>query len=410
MAAETPCSVLYNDIRSFGGLKHLEIARMLINGNSYLGSTLLEKCSSNRSYLTRYIVHRKPDQCAPSIYSDFTVTTLNLSSAICSKLGGGESAYRAIAEHYRGPAANEMMSALASYKLDSRLYANALNRIDIFDGNAVREKSTLFLMLFVATGALADPVQGVATVERFCDSKTGGHFGTTETTVGRGFMSSLEQPRTVAPNLGLLRTHADNCADMQIHPLTRDPRGTVIGSLPKTSPSITDVGADASREHLRIWLEGEHWYAQGLGSTNGTVLESGAGDGDIVIEPPRDQREPGKIYPPVEIENSDRLHLGLYTTFAKDYHYLAEIYNGEGKEYQLFRELKVSPYSTNETMVRQWKGKDTCWWERTVSPDSSETEGTLYINRVGHDGDVFTYATPAEKPNKLTCVIPGFCI
>lgn len=78
MAVETPCSVLYNDIRSFGGLKHLEIARMLINGNSYLGSTLLEKCSSNRSYLTRYIVHRKPDQCAPSIYSDFTVTTLNL--------------------------------------------------------------------------------------------------------------------------------------------------------------------------------------------------------------------------------------------------------------------------------------------------------------------------------------------
>lgn len=87
------------------------------------------------------------------------------------------------------------------------------------------------------------PFQGVATVERFCSSKTGGHFGTTETTVGRGFMNSLEQPRTVAPNLGLLRTHADNCADMQIHPLTRDPRGTVIGSLPKTSPSITDVGA-----------------------------------------------------------------------------------------------------------------------------------------------------------------------
>ena len=69
MAAETPCSVLYNDIRSFGGLKHLEIARMLINGNSYAGSTLLDKCSTNRSYLTRYIVHREPDQCAPGIYN-----------------------------------------------------------------------------------------------------------------------------------------------------------------------------------------------------------------------------------------------------------------------------------------------------------------------------------------------------
>jgi len=315
MAAETPCSVLYNDIRSFGGLKHLEIARMLINGNSYAGSTLLDKCSTNRSYLTRYIVHREPDQCAPGIYNDLTVSTLNLAAAISNKLGGGDHAYQEISEHYSGPAAQGMMSILADYDLDDRLYANALGRINSSDDHSPREKSTLFLMLFVATGALADPVQGVATVERFCDSKTGGHFGTTETTVGRGFMSSLEQPHTVAPNLGLLRTHADNCADMQIHPLTRDPRGTVIGSLPKTSPSITDVGADASREHLRIWLEGEHWYAQGLGSTNGTVLESGAGDGDIVIEPPRDQREPGKVYPPVEIANSDRLHLGLYTTF-----------------------------------------------------------------------------------------------
>lgn len=97
-------------------------------------------------------------------------------------------------------------------------------------------------------------------------------------------------------------------------------------------------------------------------------------------------------------------------SFAEDFRYLADIYNGEGKEYQLFRELKVSPYTTNETLVRQWKGKDTCWWERTASPDTSESEGTLYMNRVGHDGDVFTYATPAEKPNKRTCVIPGFCI
>ena len=97
-------------------------------------------------------------------------------------------------------------------------------------------------------------------------------------------------------------------------------------------------------------------------------------------------------------------------SFTEDFHYLADIYNGEGKEYQLFRELKVSPYTTNEMLVRQWKGKDACWWERTASPDTSESEGTLYMNRVGHDGDVFTYATPADNPKKRTCVVPGFCI
>lgn len=96
--------------------------------------------------------------------------------------------------------------------------------------------------------------------------------------------------------------------------------------------------------------------------------------------------------------------------FSEDCHYLSGIYNGEGKEYQLFRELKVSPFTTNSMMIRQWKGKDVCWWERTASPDTSENEGTLYMNRVGDDGDVFNYATSASKPDKRTCVIPGFCI
>ena len=45
-----------------------------------------------------------------------------------------------------------------------------------------------------------------------------------------------------------------------------------------------------------------------------------------------------------------------------------------------------------------------------MSPDTSEEKGTVYINRVGDDGDVFMYATPADKPSKRTCVIPGFCI
>ena len=81
-------------------------------------------------------------------------------------------------------------------------------------------------MLFVATGALADPVQGVATVERFCDSKTGGHFGTTETTVGRGFMSSLEQPRTVAPTSVCsepMPTTAPTCKSIPSHAIRTAP-------------------------------------------------------------------------------------------------------------------------------------------------------------------------------------------
>ena len=98
------------------------------------------------------------------------------------------------------------------------------------------------------------------------------------------------------------------------------------------------------------------------------------------------------------------------TSFSKGFHYLAALYNGEGTEYQLFHELKTTPYGANETLVRPWKGGSAYWWQRTVSPDVSQAEGTLHLNRVGRDGDAFMYATPADSPDKPTCVIPGFCI
>ncbi len=228
MAAETPCSVLDNDIRSFGGLKHLEIARMLINGNSYLGSTLLEKCSSNRSYLTRYIVHRKPDQCAPSIYSDFTVTTLNLSSAIRSKprrrrvrLSGNRRALSRSGRQRNDVGSRQLQAG------QPPICKCPQSQLDNFDGNAVREKSTLYLMLFVATGALADPVQGVTTVERFCASKTGGHFGTTETTVGRWSLRAAWSSRTPSLPTSVcsepMPTTAPTCKSIPSHAIRAAP-------------------------------------------------------------------------------------------------------------------------------------------------------------------------------------------
>ena len=97
-------------------------------------------------------------------------------------------------------------------------------------------------------------------------------------------------------------------------------------------------------------------------------------------------------------------------TFSKEFRWLSPIYSNEGAEYQLFRELETTPYSANSELVRTWKGKDTCWWERTVSPDKTDEEGTLYLNRVGTNGDVYMFSTPAHDPDKKTCVVPGFCI
>lgn len=316
MTAETPCSVLYDDLKSFGGIKQLDAARALVSTASATGAMLLEKAASNRSYLTRYIVHRVPDRCPPELYGDLALTSLKLTTVIVNKLGGDLEARRQIFEHYRGQAVRDMATVLDAFGLDGNLYRNAARRIEIADEYDMREKSTLLAMLFIATGALGDPTRAAQIVETYCADKMGGHFGTTETTVGSRFgtRAATEHLPVGIPSLGLLRMDGDRI-DMHVYLLSRAPQGTVVGSLPKTNPSITDVGADASREHLRIWLEGGHWYVQGLGSTNGTVLEPGTGGERIVVEPPKSARKSTETFPPVEIHNSDRLQLGLYTTF-----------------------------------------------------------------------------------------------
>lgn len=97
-------------------------------------------------------------------------------------------------------------------------------------------------------------------------------------------------------------------------------------------------------------------------------------------------------------------------TFAEGYEYLSALYSGEGDQYQLYHEQGISGLTTNDAMIRTVDGKKICYWERTPSADCSEEADSTYFNRVGKDGDVFSWATPGNKPDQMTYVLPGFCI
>lgn len=97
-------------------------------------------------------------------------------------------------------------------------------------------------------------------------------------------------------------------------------------------------------------------------------------------------------------------------TFAEGREYLSALYSGEGDQYQLYREQSVSGLTTNDAMIRTVAGKKICYWERTPSADCSEGADSTYFNRVGKDGDVFSWATPGNNPDQMTYVLPGFCI
>ena len=218
-----------------------------------------------------------------------------------------------VAEHYSGEAADAMRESLSVYGLDDRIYRNACDRIAA-PGTTAADCALPLVTLFVACGCLCDPQAAVQVTETLIADKMGGHFSTTELSVGEGFTAAVEPEVKHAERLGLIRI-VGNAAKPPLYPLNEGEGGTVIGSLATGTGAITDVDRDVSRRHARVFAKDGYWYVQGLGSTNGTVLISGADMSQHVVEPPRHTRRSGVEYPPVPLWHSDTICLGATTRF-----------------------------------------------------------------------------------------------
>lgn len=309
---DTPCSVMFADLKSFGRISNQEAARRLLNPDYLYNGKPLADRTADRTLLSRKVVHATPGETPRRRYGDLASASLTLSARLREANGGGEQAQELLGHHYLGPAARAMRKALRDCGVDDSAYANALQRISAMELPNERERASLYLMLFVATGCLGNPGEAAAVVGDFVSEKLTSALHTVETDVGPGFASHAT-PRADTV-LGLLRL-VDGSVREPLHKLATSPEGTVIGSLPNDANGISDVDGDVSRRHLRIWREEGRWYAQGLGSTNGTVLLSGSTREASVVEPPRSRRARGATYPPVELLTSDILCLGATTRF-----------------------------------------------------------------------------------------------
>lgn len=81
--------------------------------------------------------------------------------------------------------------------------------------------------------------------------------------------------------------------------------GCVVGSLATGAADLTDVQADVSSRHLRVWREGDAWWAMDLGSTNGSWLTP-AGEGRVRLESGVRR----------QVRPADELTLGAGTSFV----------------------------------------------------------------------------------------------
>ena len=191
MDRETPRSVMFDDLRKFGGITNRDTAWMLLRSTPMAGGKAPRDRVDERTFLSREVVHAPVERPRPELFADITQTAQNFTARLISNLGGSEMARAMVAEHYSGEAADAMRESLSVYGLDDRIYRNACDRIAA-PGTTAADCALPLVTLFVACGCLCDPQAAVQVTETLIADKMGGHFSTTELSVGEGFTAAVE--------------------------------------------------------------------------------------------------------------------------------------------------------------------------------------------------------------------------
>lgn len=302
----TPCSYVYSELKDFGGISNKDAVETLI----------LDNCIPDKTRVSREIVNIYPAaaQSNRGFYRSFDKSVPSLVSRIVERQGGGAAGASKTIGRFSSEAALSMVALLDKYQLSGTLYKNVLDAIMGAEKISPIDRATLLVMLFVATGCTCVPEEAAGIVEAFATRIGANILGTLETTSRRTVAASQLAEDAASYRLALIRVYNGE-AFGKAYPLSE--AGTVVGRLSGGPSSITDVGPNVSRHHLRIWKQDGTWLCQGFegGSTNGTVLQSSVDGSETVVEPPRRGREKGRVYGPVRIAEGDILVLGGDTTF-----------------------------------------------------------------------------------------------
>ena len=310
-----PSSIMYETFRRFGGIPHNELVVLLFNpGCRYGGTPILDRCASNRTFITRNIVHVPPGRFPESAFNDLPQAAERLAGLLFAKYHGAEGR-KAVVDYFVGPACDSMCEALRGSGLNDALHRNITDRIGQMELASPADKASLLVLQFIATGCLGDPVRATEITMGRSRQIVNSSFKTDVSYEVEGVSSHEDAAERPVAALGLCRVEGGKLV-LPVLPLTTDPAGTEIGSLTIAEHAINDVGDTVSKRHARVYFDGQgSWYVEGLGSTNGTTIIRGDSKAVQVVEPPRAERQPGQEYPPVRLYPSDMLCLADSTRF-----------------------------------------------------------------------------------------------
>lgn len=309
MEQPTPCCVMFEAFKEWGGLSYKELASLLLTDRPVWEGRSPKSRVDEKTWVSRYVVHAPIGSLSEYLFDDFEISARKVVARL-KRTDGVALTNEQVAALFTGEAARRMKAALDVAGLDGALYVNVLRRIINLTDVAPNDRADLLVLHFLVTGCTNSPRRSADITLSYAQRTLDVSFKTTLPAV----VDVDDAQQTQPVYLCLLRVENGRIKGAPYY-LNPGAEGTEIGSLSTAPFAITDVEDTVSARHLHIWrAEDGRWFVQGLNSKNGTVLISGADRRRVVVEPPR--AESAQFVPePIEILPSDELILGRDTVF-----------------------------------------------------------------------------------------------
>uniref|UniRef100_UPI00359C650D FHA domain-containing protein n=1 Tax=Collinsella bouchesdurhonensis TaxID=1907654 RepID=UPI00359C650D len=299
----TPCSVMFDVFKRSCGIKHNELAEMVLSSRPLSDGRSPQSRTSDRSWVSRFIVHAPAGSLQERYFADYARATARIMSRLRTH-GSKVTDAQQLLDVICGDAGRAMDAALAACHQDAYLYRNVLDRIVLGSGTTIDERAEAALVLFVSVGCSGNVNRAVAYTSDYIRSM---HVSLMSTPA----MAKVNTPDSSSsdawtPHLGLIRVR-DGYVCGNPHWIEPTEEGVIIGALALGVDDITDVGPDVSAEHARVWYTEQHgWLVRDLGSSNGTSLVDGANRAQCEVS--------GDAT--VSLHAGDELRVGADTVFA----------------------------------------------------------------------------------------------
>lgn len=329
--SNTPISTLFDLMKRYYGISHKELASIILSGRPLSDGRSPASRVDDRTWISRFVVHARPDSLQPELFGDFSVGALRIIARMKSQRKGAFTGSQIF--HFAcGEGARAMMAALEEAGQPTAPYRALLERLAADGSLTVDERAEAAMVLMVSAACTADVERAVGEVRAFAQSMHGNGLGTPPSTAlvawgdgaeaaaangeeAGGAAGAVTGPadagkaggsERAVPWIGLLRLE-DGLVMGEVHWIAPEGAGAIVGSLAAGGGDVCAVAADVSGRHARIWRdESGSWFVEDLGSRNGTALTS-------ALTGERREVAAGCA---VAVQPGDQLHVGAATTFA----------------------------------------------------------------------------------------------